>query len=156
MQTSKFNTMTMKSCLPLLKYSSLSEKDREAFRALNTQIFGEQLVVRVAEKLKSYPDGLYLSHRDYCGIGLYFFEDKFVIGEVNDGRGPDPVLINFENQGEFTNWLTRQSNQSMSLCTRSSFNNQTITKTRLEYFLEEDYSPVWNSYCLYLNNHRIK
>jgi len=146
----------MKSYLPLLEYSSLPENDRKVFRSLNTQTFGQELVGKVAEKLKSYSNGLYLSHRDYCGIGLYFFEGKFAVGEVNDGMGPYPVLIDFEKQEEFTSWLAGQSDQSMSLCTRLSFHNQTITKTRLEFFLEADYNPTWNAYCVYLNKHRIK
>lgn len=30
------------------------------------------------------------------------------------------------------------------------FDNQTITKTRLNGYLEANYSPVWNEYCTYL------
>src|SRR5690606_10966095 len=142
--------------------SSLSEKDLEIFHSLDQETYGRELAGNVAEKLKQNPTalnadgyyvgsgGLYLSHRDYCGIGLYFFEGKFTLGEVNDGMGPYPVLITFENQEECVEWLAIQSDQRMSLCSRYSFNNQTITRVRLEYFLEDDYDPVWNSYCAYV------
>lgn len=80
----------------------------------------------------------------YCGTGLYFFEDKYTIGEVNDGMGPYPIIATFENEDEFVTWLANQNDQSMSLMaavtnnyTSFKFNNQTITKIRLEYFLEQ-------------------
>lgn len=152
----------MTSFFPEISPSSLGEKDLEIFHSLNQKSYGRELAGKVAEKLKRDPikldkdgyyvgsGGLYLSHRDYCGIGLYFFEGKFTLGEVNDGMGPYPVLITFENQGEFVEWLANQSDQSMSLCARYSFNNQTVIKIRLEYFLEDNYDPVWNSYCAYV------
>lgn len=157
----------MTSFFPEIAPSSLGEKDLEIFHSLDQQTYGRELAGKAAEKLKRDPTklnadgyyvgsgGLYLAHRDYCGTGLYFFEGKFTLGEVNDGMGPHPVLITFENQEEFTAWLANQSDQSMSLVVRNdrlpfNFNNQTITKIRLEYFLEEDYDPVWNSYCAYV------
>lgn len=157
----------MKSFFPEISPSSLSEQDLEIFHSLGQETYGRELAGKVAEKLKRDPiklneDGYYvgsggfrLSHRDYCGVGLYFFEGKFTLGEVNDGMGPYPILITFENQEEFTAWLANQSDQSMSLMVRNdrlsfNFNNQTITKIRLEYFLEDDYDPVWNSYCAYV------
>src|SRR3546814_240232 len=138
----------MKSFFPEIASSSLSEKDLEIFHSLGQETYGRKLAGKVAEKLKQAP--MYHSHRDYCGIGLYFFEGEFTLGEVNDGMGPHPVLITFESQEEFGEWLANQSDQSMSLCSRYSFNNQTITRIRLEYFLEDDYDPVWNSYCEYV------
>lgn len=156
----------MKTFFPEIARSSLSEKDLEIFHSLDQETYGQKLARKVTEKLKRQPTklneagyyvgsgGLYLSHRDYCGIGLYFFESKFVLGEVNDGMGPHPVLLTFESSDEFVEWLTNQSDQSMSLFSRYSFNNQTITKIRLEYFLEDDYDPVWNSYCAYVKKRR--
>lgn len=71
--------------------------------------------------------------------------------------GSYPIIIIFEDENEFVKWLAHQNDQSMSLIvaakannTSFRFNNQTITKTRLEYFLEAEYSPVWNAYCDYL------
>ncbi|QEC53913.1 hypothetical protein EDD80_10892 [Anseongella ginsenosidimutans] len=156
----------MKSFFPEIARPNLSEKDLEIFHSLDKENYGRELAGKVAEKLKRDPielneDGYYvgsgglrLSHRDYCGTGLYFFEGKFTLGEVNDGMGPYPVLITFENQEEFVEWLASQSDQSMSLCSRDSFNNQTVTRIRLEYFLDDNYDPVWNSYCAYVKKRR--
>jgi len=138
---------------PEIASSSLSEQDLQIFHSLDQETYGQEFAGKVAEKLKQAP--LYHSHRDYCGIGLYVFGGKFTLGEVYDGRGPHPVLITFESQEEFVEWLANQSDQGMSLMVRDdrlsfNFNNQTITKIRLEYFLEDDYSPVWNLYCAYV------
>lgn len=144
----------MKNDLPLINISSLNDDEYEIYQALDQEAFAMELANKVVEKLFNTMDGLYFSHRDYCGVGIYVVEDIIVIGEVNDGMGPHPIFISFDNQVEFTDWLSRQSDQSMSLCTRSSFNNQTITKIRLEYFLQADYSSNWNSYCMYLAKDR--
>ena len=144
----------MKNCLPLINYANLSKEECEIFHSLDQHAFGMDLANKVLGKLMSDSDGLYFSHRDYCGVGIYYLDDKIVIGEVNDGMGPYPVLISFDAQLEFVNWLSIQTDQSMSLCCRNSFNNQTITKIRLEYFLKENYTPNWNSYCIYLEGLR--
>ncbi|MGV3762942.1 hypothetical protein [Parapedobacter sp.] len=151
----------MQQHIPNISRDSLSEKDLEIFHSLDQVRYGEELAGRVAEKLKRMStglnendhyavSGLYHAHRDYCGTGLYFFDGKFTLGEVNDGMGPHPVLIVFESEQEFVSWLADQSDQGMSLYTRRSFNNQTITKMRLTWYLEDEYSPVWNSYCMYV------
>lgn len=146
--------------------SSLDKKDLEIFQSLDQENYGRELARKVAEKLKSSSSelddngsdvsskGMYLSHRDYCGIGLYFFKGEFTLGEVNDGMGPHPVLITFESLEEFVEWLANQNDQSMSLYTVSSFNNQTISKIRLKYYLDNNYNPGWNSYCEYLRERR--
>lgn len=156
----------MKTFFSKIAHSSLSEKDLEIFHSLDKNTYGQELAVRVAEKLKRdpskliengndvSPEGLYLSHRDYCGMGLYFFKGEFTLGEVNDGMGPHPVLITFESLEEFVGWLANQNDQSMSLCTANSFNNQTISKIRLEYYLDDNYNPGWNSYCEYIRKQR--
>lgn len=158
----------MKTYFSRIARSSLSEKELEIYHSLDHEKYGQELTMGVAEKLKRYPskldgngsgvgqEGLYLSHRDYCGIGLYFFEGKFTLGEVNDGMGPHPVLITFESSEEFVEWLAEQNDQSMSLYTANSFNNQTITKIRLEYYLDDSYNPGWNSYCEYVRKRRLK
>lgn len=157
----------MKIYIPKIQPKELQERELNTFHSLSSEKYGEDLARKVAAKLSLMPsreknnyltsDGLFHSHRDYCGTGLYFFEDKFVLGEVNDGMGPYPIMATFEGEDEFVTWLANQSDQSMSLIvavkdnsTSFKFNNQTITKIRLEYFLEEEYSPVWNTYCAYL------
>jgi len=157
----------MKIHTPKIRLEELLKTESDTFYSLGSEEYGETLARRVMVKLSLMPSskknnyltggGLYHSHRDYCGVGLYFFEGKFTIGEVNDGMGPYPIIATFENEDEFVTWLSHQSDQSMSLVVAvkdnyvsSRFNNQTITKTRLEYFLETEYSPVWNAYCDYL------
>ncbi|MGO1245156.1 hypothetical protein [Sphingobacterium sp. JB170] len=162
----------MKTYISNISPSALSARDLEIFQGLNREIYGEALAGAVAKKLRESPTrlreedyylgtgGLYHAHRDYCGIGLYFFDGRFCLGEVNDGMGPHPVLITFENEGEFVQWMANQSDQSMSMIVSDgqlsfSFNNQTITKIRLEYFLEDEYDAAWNSYCAYIRKQKI-
>lgn len=155
--------MILDTSLPLS--SALNPTELDVFNSLNQDVYGLELATKVIDKLKKLPasrdgydvitNGLYHSHRDYCGIGLFFTREKFLLGEVNDGMGPSIDLIVFDNEKEFLNWLAKQSDQSMSLMVRKdnlsfNFNNQTITKIRLEYFLEDEYDPNWNAYCNYL------
>ena len=150
---------------------SLSEADREIYRTLNDEPYGTTLIDAVAEKLKHgakladdngyfASDGLYHAHRDYCGIGLYFFKGKFTLGEVNDSMGPHPILATFDDDEQFVAWLAAQSDQSMSLVFDatyySRFNNQTITRLRLQWYLEEHYSPTWNAYAMYAREQSVQ
>jgi len=150
-----------------ISYQSLTEAEQDTYRALSDEPYGGVLAAKVAGKLRLDPSsvsrngfytsggGLYHAHRDYCGIGLYFFEGKFTLGEVNDGMGPHPILATFEGEEQFVAWLSRQSDQGMSVIAdgrygSARFNNQTITRLRLEWYLEEHYSPGWNTYCAYV------
>lgn len=129
----------------------LTETEKERFVGLDQTPYGEQLALRVAGKLKENPtesSGLYLSHRDYCGMGLYIHEEKFTLGAVNDGRGPYPIVATFDSEIDFVQWLSNENDQSMALY-GEKFDNQTITKMRLDWYLEADYSPIWNDYCVY-------
>lgn len=149
-----------------LEVSNLTEKEFLTYKDLNSERFGLQLSQLIARKLSTttersaginvYGDGLYHSHRDYCGIGIYFIDRAYTIGEVNDGMGPFPIISTFDTEEEFIHWLADQSDQSMSIFTLTSFNNQTITRLRMEYYLEEDYSPIWNDFATYVNNRLIR
>lgn len=144
----------MKIYIPKIQLKELQESELNEYYSLGSEKYGEDLARRVAAKLSLMPSweknnyltggGLFHSHRDYCGTGLYFFEDKFTLGEVNDGMVPYPIIATFENEDEFVMWLANQSDQSMSLMVAVTnnyssfkFNNQTITKTRLEFFLDQ-------------------
>ncbi len=118
----------MKMFFSKMASSSLDKKDLEIFQSLDQENYGREL----ARKAKG----------------------EFTLGEVNDGMGPHPVLITFESLEEFVEWLANQNDQSMSLYTVSSFNNQTISKIRLKYYLDNNYNPGWNSYCEYLRERR--
>ena len=151
---------------------SLTKADRELYQALSDEPYGTTLATAVAEKLKQNPlsvsehghytgsGGLYHAHRDYCGIGLYFFKGKFTLGEVNDGMGPHPILATFDDDEQFVAWLAAQSDQSMSLVFDATyyrrFNNQTITRLRLKWYLEEHYSPTWNAYAEYAREQSVQ
>ena len=80
----------------------------------------------------------------------FFYKKEFVLSTVYDGYGPNSIIIIFDSKEEFITWLSKESDQSMSLY-GEEFNNQTITKLRLDWFLEDNYSPVWNSYCNYVS-----
>lgn len=138
---------------PKISLDTLSEKELEIYHKLDNELYGKPLAQQVVTKLKKpkYEGwGLFHSHRDYCGLGLCFYENTYQLGIVNDGFMPPlPVLISFEKETDFVKWLSSENDQSMALY-GEKFNNQTITRTRLQWFLEDNYSPVWNEYCLYL------
>lgn len=143
----------MKLQIPKIMLETLSDKELERYYSLDNKPFGDALALRVAKKLLENPTesgGLYHSHRDYCGMGLYVHEGKFTLGTVYDSRGPYPIVAVFESEPEFVQWLATQSDQSMALY-GEEFGNQTITKTRLEWYLEDNYSPIWNRYSLYVS-----
>ncbi len=142
--------------LPKISLDILSPKERGVHLRLNKEAYGEELAKKVAKRLgtaKYRGWGLYHSHRDYCGLGIFLFDQLYTLGVVNDGYGPHPVLVTFEKEKDFVHWLAQENDQSMALY-GENFNNQTITRLRLEWFLEESYSPVWNDYCHYLRTRK--
>lgn len=147
----------MELLIPQITLETLTESERERYIALDQRPYGKQLAHSVATKLTRNPTesgGLYFSHRDYCGMGLYIYDGKFTLGAVNDGRGPFPIVAIFEFEADFVQWLANASDQSMALY-GDNFNNQTLTKLRLEWYLEADYSSIWNAFCEY-NGRRIE
>lgn len=146
----------MELLIPKIDIEALTPKESEVYKHLDQSPYGMALANQVAAKLKENPDesgGLYHSHRDYCGVGIYLLHNRFCMGVVNDGRGPYPTIISFDNNHEFINWLASENDQSMALY-GERFNNQTISKIRLEWYLDKAYSPIWNAYCTYVReNH---
>ncbi len=148
----------MKLLIPKITLDQLSNTQQQIFYNLNTQRYGEPIASAVVEKLMSLPseyDGLYFSHKDYCGIGMFYLKEKFILSTVYDGYNLDLIIAEFNSKNQFVTWLSNQSDQSMSLY-GERFNNQTITKIRLNWFLEDHYSPVWNSYCNYLKDLQLR
>lgn len=148
------NHYLMKLVIPKLSVEKLSQKELDVLGELSSLEYGQELASQVANKLMAMEGeglGLRHHHRDYCGMGLYYKEGIFILSTVYDGYGPDAVIAEFESYLEFVNWLSSETDQSMALY-GERFNNQTITKLRIDWFLEEDYSPVWNSYCEYVRN----
>lgn len=132
----------------------MSDKELEVYQQLNNESYGEQLAVKVTQKLNKDAienNGLYHSHRDYCGLGLFLKEGKYLLATVNDGYGSDVIVAEFDSEDAFVSWLANENNQSMALY-GEYFNNQTISRIRLEWYLENNYSPRWNSFCLYVGN----
>ena len=143
---------TMELFIPKIALETLTETERERYAALDQTPYGESIARAVAGKLSENPTeggGLYFAHRDYCGMGLYKLEEKFILGTVNDARGPYPVVATFGSEAAFADWLADQSDRSMALY-GEKFDNQTITRLRLEWYLEDAYSAVWNVYCNYV------
>lgn len=141
----------IKMHIPKILPETLSSQELNIFNRLNTDAFEEALARKVTEKLINNPathNGLYFSHRDYCGIGIFLDKEQFILSNVYDGYGPDMTIASCDSKVDFTHWLAQQSDQSMSLF-GEQFNNQTITKLRLEWYLEDSYSPVWNDFWIY-------
>ncbi len=136
----------------------LQANEIEIYVQLDDQMYGRELAQKIVEKLTDNPSegkGLYFSHRDYCGQGLFFIDNDYLLAEVYDGRIASEIWIKTSNRIQFTHWLSEQSDQSFSLIT-SRFNNQTITKVRLDYYLSPHYSSVWNDYCRYIQNNNYQ
>lgn len=141
----------MKISVPKISLEALSKKETQIFNNLNSICYGEELALKISAKLIKVSiknSGVYFSHRDYCGLGIFFDKEKFILSTVYDGYEND-VVVTFDSKQEFIEWLSKENNQSMSLYGKE-FNNQTITKVSLEWFLEKNYSPVWNSSCSYI------
>ena len=144
----------LKLIIPKISLNQLSDKEIQLFYTLNAEKYGKRLSSDVAEKLAkstSEFEGLYFSHRDYCGIGIFIQKGTFILSTVYDGYGIDSIIAAFNSKSEFIEWLSNESDQSMSLF-GEKFNNQTLTRLRLNWYLEDDYSPVWNSYCQYIRD----
>jgi len=142
----------LKINIPKISFDKLTKKESDVFYNLNSENYGKKISRSVSKKLKQSVNeyyGIYFSHRDYCGIGIFFKNGIFILSTVYDGYGIDEVIAEFDSETEFINWLSNQNDQSMSFY-GEKFNNQTITKLRLDWFLEENYSPVWNDYCRYV------
>ncbi len=151
----------MQLLMPKIHPRSLTSNDQVVYAQLDNRPFGTELVARVIDKLLSSSQALAHAHRDNCGLGLFYIApgseaagwtklEGFVMAEVYDGMGPGPVAVHCDSREDVLDWLAGESDQSMALY-GSSFNNQTITRLRLEWYLEPDYSPGWNSYIFYKN-----
>ncbi len=137
---------------PKIQVKDLIKQETSLYINLSTIAYGKELAAKVTEKLLKATDvyyGLYHAHRDYCGLGLFFENDLFKLTTVYDGYGPQSTIVSFNSKEEFLEWLATENDQSMSLY-GEKFNNQTITKIRLEWYLKDNYSPVWNDYCAYV------
>jgi hypothetical protein len=144
----------MKLLVPKIKLQTLRKEQSALYQNLSATNYGETLAADITEKLLKSEDtfkGLYHAHRDYCGIGLFYENGTFTLSIVDDGYAPGEPIAIFDSQTDFTAWLSQESDQSMSLYGQN-FNNQTITKVRLDWYLEENYSPVWNAFCAYIHS----
>jgi hypothetical protein len=116
----------------------------QALASLSKEPLGADLARRVVERLIKDGDknGLWFSHRDYCGHGLMYSLGQFHLIEVYDGFADDSRLIrSWSNEESFRVWLGKQSDYSLSgaddsqpeLLANTMFelNNQRLTKERM-------------------------
>ncbi|SFN83016.1 hypothetical protein SAMN05428949_3598 [Chitinophaga sp. YR627] len=105
--------------------------------AADTQPIGKPLAEKVATALRHGSIGY--THRDYCGMGLEYREGQYHYGELWDG-GMHLSRQSFDTQSAFVQWLSQQSNASLSnIHLKDTFywGNQVITRERLEQFLQD-------------------
>lgn len=144
----------MKLLVSKIKEDTLSEKELSIYNNLDQLYYGQDIASKVTYKLVN-DRGLFHSHKYYCGMGLFFYENSYTMGDVHDGyEAPFECIVSCNDEQDFISWLANENDQSMSSY-GEKFNNQTITKIRLEWFLEEDYSPVWNDYCMYIRRRNL-
>lgn len=144
----------MQLLVPKIDSSQLTGQELALYKNLNDTPYGLELAKEVTAKLSDtvkVSQGLYHAHRDYCGLGLFYENGTFKLTTVNDGYGPDSTIASSDSKSVFTTWLAKENDQSMSLY-GEKFNNQTITKIRLDWYLQANYSPVWNDFCAYLHS----
>lgn len=138
--------------IPKIAINTLTEKELTLYKELDKTPYGIELAQQVINKLISNPgedNGLYFFHRDYCGLGIFYVNKEFLLADVSDGWGINKTIALSSSQTDFVDWLSQENDQSMSLY-GEQFNNQTITRIRLEWYLEDDFSHTNNAFCLYL------
>ncbi|MGJ1203540.1 hypothetical protein [Sphingobacterium lactis] len=146
----------MNLIIPKIEIERLSAREMDYYQELDNTPYGQTLALKITDKLLLNPTemgGLYFSHRDYCGLGLFIKNGLFLLADVYDGWGANKTIASWSSAKEFADWLSKENDQSMSLY-GESFNNQTITKLRLEWYLEENYDNSNTAYALYLESRR--
>ena len=121
---------------------------------LSKEPIGLELAERVASKLVTDRGrrGIWYTHRDYCGHGLVFLEEKICLVEYSDGFPKEGSILNsWGTKSGFVNWLKDQSDHSLSgadekekeIYTNNPFtlNNQRITRKRLKRYLAGEPNP---------------
>jgi len=110
-------------------------------RLLSHQVFGQELLEKVADLLVQGCTVMEY-HRDYCGHGLLYAENKFVLAEIYDGGPQEPFLAQWPDRQAFVAFFAAQSDYSCSGADQGSavfktsnpweIGNQRITQARLE------------------------
>jgi hypothetical protein len=113
---------------------------------LSREPYGIDLAQQVGRRLVTKDHSLCYSHRDYCGLGLFYQPEKqsIILSYVEDGFQAETVK-EFMSVEAFVQWLSIQSDYSLSgastdpthLHETQSFviNNQRINRDRLENFV---------------------
>jgi len=124
----------------LLVSQNLSDDQKAELASLSQEPYGHDLAKKVAKHLK-LRGSIAHNHRDYCGTGLFYLEGEYLYTVVDDGH-PVPYYgrergWSFGDLHSFAAWLSQQSDYSLSMADNPAvFNNQTITRSRLEKALE--------------------
>lgn len=116
----------------------------ETIQSLSKAPFGKALMNQVAIKLEK-GHKLEYNHRDYCGLGLKYDENKKYVLYAKWESMEEPKLI-WETKKSFIEYMSIQSDYSLSGADRAneaiyesslhSLNNQRITKKRLMDFVK--------------------
>jgi hypothetical protein len=119
--------------IEIITVNRLKEAVRTKNGVIDATPYGEAMAARVAEVLEGGVKIMY-DHRDYCGMGLLWAGSRFLYGECQDGYMLDGEERSFGSRAEFVEWLSEQSDESLSGrgLERVYWNNQRITKKRLE------------------------
>lgn len=117
---------------------------------LSKEPIGIRIAEQVARRLirDDGRHGIWYTHRDYCGHGLICINGSISMVEVYDGFADEgTVLRSWDSQSDFADWLSKQSDYSLSgadnndvvLYTTDSFfrNNQRLTLKRMLEYIEK-------------------
>ncbi|KAL9653402.1 hypothetical protein ABK040_002038 [Willaertia magna] len=123
---------------------------QDVIDALSKEKYGHSFAKQVAHHLKSLNKKLMYTHRDFCGLGLLYDNNKqqFKFCYVYDGyednyasNNNENGIISFNKEDEFIEFLENQCDYSLSGADSKSVfyekdiwtrNNQRIDKKRLE------------------------
>ncbi len=104
----------------------------------DTAPYGRELAESVARWLQKGVS-LHYSHRDYCGTGFTYQDNKYVYGEVDTGEFSF-IIQSFVSEILFVEWLAKQCDFSLARLESirpSTRDNQVITRARLLEFINE-------------------
>lgn len=135
---------------------------KNIIQQLDKTLFGEELARKVVDKFDTTGKGIGSTHRDYCGFamgrnkatGIYLLgrndDGMLLYYGIQEGDAKEKGDIHWTDRNRFINWLSVQSDYSMSGADPNSdvgkilkgssswvINNQTITRDNMLSFLRE-------------------
>lgn len=120
---------------------------RVSAKDFSKKVYGKDFASKVADTLEKRGSLFQHDHRDFCGMGMGFRDEKYRFGHVTDSC----FLYDFkefETKNDFIDWLSKKNDFNMSgidpnddLYEKNEWyrNHERICKSQLEMFLSGKY-----------------